>query len=632
MRRYALLVGCNTGRNQRALNHAQGDVRRVQQMLLRHAGWTDEQIITVVGDVTFNNVEDGVGCIRSQLKDNDFVLVYYAGHAGTFNGAYSLILPHEYYPVRNFIEPFITANKLSGSLLVLDTCYSERASVSAFQGFLRLITKRPDHMDQIQGIKGVRAVFAASAANQTARERSSGGILTSAFLLGCEAAGRDLSASVSGTVTLDSLSGYIQRELADKGQDFKAFTYGGSFDIKSRLDWRLRSGSSREYRQGSFIMLPEQTRNWYRISHDDELLSSHWSGNPLVIGVGVNGYRVQLYKVDLLQRRVEKSRELPVIARGQGIRMTQDAQHVVVCPAADDSVQVYAVESGGRLRDYAVNPDQFVITSHNMLVTHNSSSGLIEAWPILNRNQAVAMGSYPPGYKLRHMRAFPDGMRVVAGGSADGKARVWTLTQVLLTARNIQSMPSQTLECERLDSLSEAFLEVRKVAVSSSGEMIGVGFGGTGRVRVWLSREYSRPMSGVVFAQHGDYITALDFDTEDTWLASGCGGGKVYLTSLREKTNPRLIWEADRGTSPGERISALAFSRHSADPILAIGTTRGRVIVCGIGQHNSGARLELGEHEARGTVQSLGVFTRDNQPPQIVVSAQRALECWDFAW
>src|SRR5690242_20461273 len=126
MNRYALLIGCNQGKDSRTLESAEKDVERIRKLLLRHpVGWDDARITALRGMVTRQQIDDAIQALRAQVAADDFVFVYYAGHGTLCEEETCLVLPRQTYLVRHLTNAFVVHPQMCSALLVLDCCYSE---------------------------------------------------------------------------------------------------------------------------------------------------------------------------------------------------------------------------------------------------------------------------------------------------------------------------------------------------------------------------------------------------------------------------------------------------------------------------------------------------------------------------
>lgn len=602
---------------------AQSDVDRMHAMLLRHSSWAQSPITPLQGSVSARHIDAAIADMVPQLGAGDFVLVYYAGHAGTHGAEYVLHLPAEVYPITRLIDAFTTTPLPITSLMLIDACFAERAARHAFMEFLHDLGARPQ-TSQTSSILHTRVVIAASAADQPARERDSGGIVTSAFLEAAEHGGKKLEAAVGGIVDIPRLNRCIEQSAGPR-QQVKTVVYGSGFDVKTTLLWRLEQGGRREYPPKQFLMLEEDTHVWYATAGPQtELISAFWSGDPLTIALGFRDQPVQVLQLRQADRTVIPLAELPTMPVSRGIKVSSAGDQVAII-SAEGKVLVYPASGGTRpLREYPIRPGQFVITAQNMLVASAAPTGEIEVWP-LGRNDSVARSGEANLRAVNHLRALPDGSAVVTGSAEPGEALMWDLSSINPNARTTRVIDVQRIRTEPVGRLDKPFGEAQRVAISPDGRLIAVGFGGMpGRVRIWHSEDLSRPISTLAYPEHKSFISALEFSPDSSMLASGCAGGEVYITSLTGGRAPRLVRASRTGS---EWVTALAFAPLGQDPTLVIGTMSGQVETYvlartdGVPVNNSGQR---------GEVYRLGILADRSHPLRIIIAAKHGLECWDF--
>jgi caspase domain-containing protein/WD40 domain-containing protein len=625
MHRHALLIGCNKGKGLTPLEAAQSDAERVRTMLCRHTSWNRADVSVLLGNVTHRDIDNAIEALKQQLAAGDFVLVYYAGHAAVHASDYCLQLPGESYGITDLLDAFITTEEQIRSLLVIDACFSGRAAVNAFAAFLRKLAPKSHEPHSTQPAL-TRAIIAASAPNQPARERTSGGVMTTAFLSAAEHGGTDLLATSQGVATLETVSNYVKGELG-RQQELVSLVYGGGFDVKTNLDWRLRMGGSREYRSDQFLMLAEDTRMWYPTDNSNskpDLIGASWGGDPPKIALGFQGQPVKIQTVDHAQRKLIDVNEIQATTARNGVKVSSNGEQVGILKELDGLAVFPTLSSTRTGREFKVRPSKFLVTIQNLLVTC-TPAGAVQMWTLKsNRSEAVAQSN-----SLRagnHMRAFPDGSAVVTGSPDPGQAIKWSLPSLSShssSSRGMLSIEGSVISPEPVGAFGKLFGESLRVAICPDGDLIAVGFGGRpGRIRVWNSNELSTPMADVVYPEHKSFITALEFSADGKYVASGCADGEVYVTSIRDHKQHSKIRLGD-----GDYVTALAFSQLGQDPALAVGTNSGSVVIYVL----AGPTPKPLEYPGRGRVYRLALLASHDHPMQVLVAAQRGFECWDIA-
>jgi WD40 repeat protein len=633
MNRYALLIACNQGRGLPTLRGAEKDLQRVRDLLLRHpSGWGHgERIFALSGNVAPRQIDEAAQTLKQKITPDDFLLVYYAGHGRSHDGEAYLALPRHDYPVRQLTNTFLTQSPTRGVLMALDCCYSEPASISAFHRFIESLFPR-EAREARAAHHGQRAVFAAAIAS--AWEDDRGGIMTSAYIDGCDGGKPDLAATNDGIVDVDSLKRYIERSLLEQpqGQTFTGVTLG-VFDIRTELGWRLKKHGNRIYQPQNFIVFPEQTRLWYPSARSrKKLLSAHSIHHSEITAAGYENEDVVLLKLDRSQHTFREVRRFAVKSTERGIKLDSGGQVLAVQlwpsgGAHANKIEVFAADSGQELRTYDVVANQHVVLTGALLVTSNAENGLIEVWP-LSRKDAVAEGSIHVPYPVNHLRALADGKRLISGGQ-DGKVVLWDLGDVSERVHKRRELDGIHLRGDPLSPFEESLGQVMRVAASADDSLVAAGFGGRGRVRTWRLDNPSQPLPfGRLEDDHGSYITALEFSDDVKWLASGCGGGNVFLLSLKDRVKPVPAF-ATPDQQRQEAITALAFIPQSHDAALVIGTSTGRVCLYQIA---TGSSRELPDPYQRGEVYRIGIVADSDEPVTLLLAAQAGLEGWDFSW
>ena len=95
MRRYGLVIGCGT---------AEFDAERIETLLNCHAGW--EEVCVVRSPKKRQEIVTAQTTLFSKMKPEDFLFVYYAGHAAlvSHQTTLELTLGEETYPAVNLVN------------------------------------------------------------------------------------------------------------------------------------------------------------------------------------------------------------------------------------------------------------------------------------------------------------------------------------------------------------------------------------------------------------------------------------------------------------------------------------------------------------------------------------------------
>jgi hypothetical protein len=281
MMRYGLLLESSRARPDLAIPELDGPPQSlvlVHDLLTQHPGWGPDRLCTLTtADLeqtpTIHDLERRIERFVSDIKLNDFLFVYYIGHAHrrAEGGMESLdlALPKFDLPARVLITTCYMA-PINRVFLVFDCCFAERVAASAREHTLgRALTQWVNNLFEPHEREAVgertRVIFTACQTRERAFvSRDGAGVLagsfTRAFVTGCCGGTTTTSAyNTQGDVTTLSLAEFLTRQMADEGLQRPVFDVHGAFDIKAikAVDsLRPRRGDA----QSPFKMLPAGRR------------------------------------------------------------------------------------------------------------------------------------------------------------------------------------------------------------------------------------------------------------------------------------------------------------------------------------------------------------------------------------
>jgi hypothetical protein len=263
MARHAILIGYNgpTRQPDEKLSYAESDiVERLLPWLREHPAWRRDADIAVCGPATAPT-DSGIRVIDAthlvpelervirQARQDDFVFVYFAGHAVVrpIDGVETecIELPNVWLPLDQFRR--ISRQNVNGCavFLVLDCCYPlvRRDRAGRVVEFRRIVSKLGSVIPEtdLQFIRsrnlGMVEVLGACLPGQEANESplEGGGFFASAFIRACEGSGRTppaTDARCPGVVTTASIVAMIEQDL--RGWQRPALSSADPFGLRLR--------------------------------------------------------------------------------------------------------------------------------------------------------------------------------------------------------------------------------------------------------------------------------------------------------------------------------------------------------------------------------------------------------------
>lgn len=237
-RKWAVVIGINRYENPgiTPLRYAEADARTLADALVKYGGFQEKDVFVLTTDrsgyefPTRTNVAFRFDFLIKNMGPNDTLLVYFSGHGVEIEGqsflltaeadSRSLLTLQQSALEAHDLFTWLSATKAARTLLVVDACRNDpmagkgdadNALSDAMAKDLTLVAAR-EPGPKAEVIPASATFFACSAGQRSYEWNDKGhGFFTYYLVQGLqgEAAGPD------GRITLQSLTGYVQREVAD---------------------------------------------------------------------------------------------------------------------------------------------------------------------------------------------------------------------------------------------------------------------------------------------------------------------------------------------------------------------------------------------------------------------------------
>jgi uncharacterized caspase-like protein len=197
--------------------------------------------------------------LQSKVTKNDWVMIFFAGHAKSDLVYSYYFLPWDYdhsYPHATQISEYDIAAHLRGikgkKLLIMDTCYAGNLANSPIRsvgdgGGRRSLPLRDvrSYAERLIEIDPGLILFAASSLDQTAREsdRLGHGVFTSALLEALSSPGRFANRRYSGALTVLDIRDWIEEEVVRQSRDRQRPIIVGRADLVRAPFWQVAPGT-----------------------------------------------------------------------------------------------------------------------------------------------------------------------------------------------------------------------------------------------------------------------------------------------------------------------------------------------------------------------------------------------------
>ena len=218
--KWALIIGIDKYQNETNLRYAVDDAEAIQNLLVTHFGYSENQITLLTNDnATLQNIKSHLGKIANNTGKNDAFLVFYAGHGitlpthqggemgyllpvdGDKNNIYATCLPMS--EVKN-IGSISTAKHV---LFLMDACYGGLMAME----YRSLEKNTPGYLKKLAREKS-RQIITAGGKGEKVMEKAIWG--HSAFTKNLISALRDnLADDGDGFITANELAVYLKKRV-----------------------------------------------------------------------------------------------------------------------------------------------------------------------------------------------------------------------------------------------------------------------------------------------------------------------------------------------------------------------------------------------------------------------------------
>ena len=225
---WAVIIGINDYKNMPNLNYAVNDAKSVKEMLMKNFNYREDHIKVILNEnATKEGILKGFNELLKEAKENDRVLIFYAGHGETYTlptgGEKGYLVPVDGDPENLFLSS-IPMNQLyeianmsyaKHILYLVDACYGGLA-ISAARG---LTKSTPNYIKKITRERG-RQIITAGGKGEQVLERSEWGhsAFTKNLLVGLEQGSADMDDD--GVITADELGGFLAERVYNETEGY----------------------------------------------------------------------------------------------------------------------------------------------------------------------------------------------------------------------------------------------------------------------------------------------------------------------------------------------------------------------------------------------------------------------------
>ena len=232
---WALVIGIDKYENVRPLNYAVKDAKSIQGILLNTFEFPEENITLLINeDATKQSIIQAFSDITTNAKDNDRVLIYFAGHGETMElpegGEMGYLLPVDGNDKNLYVSSIGLAelknislmSKAKHLLYLDDACYGGIAAVGS-RGLNSITT--PNYIEKITKNKS-RQIITAGGKGEEVIEKPEWG--HSAFTLNLNRGLKDGNADMNadGYITANELGMFLSEKVTIDSENQQTPQYG----------------------------------------------------------------------------------------------------------------------------------------------------------------------------------------------------------------------------------------------------------------------------------------------------------------------------------------------------------------------------------------------------------------------
>jgi len=177
---YALLIGIDKYKNVRPLHYAVKDAESIKEILVSTFDFPEDNVKLLINDeATLSNIKNSLSEISSSARENDRVLIYFAGHGDTYDlpegGERGYFLPIDGKKDNLFTTSFpmdeiniiSSMSESKHMLFLIDACYGGLSAVGA-RGLN--VNTTPNYINKITEDKG-RTIITAGGRDEEVLEK-----------------------------------------------------------------------------------------------------------------------------------------------------------------------------------------------------------------------------------------------------------------------------------------------------------------------------------------------------------------------------------------------------------------------------------------------------------------------------
>ena len=181
---FALLIGIDKYHNWRQLNYAVADAETMQKLLTENLDFPNENVFMLLDEeATLLNIKTEMNKIKNLAKDNDRVLIYFAGHGITVplpkGGEEGYLIPvdgGEEDALDITALPMSEMKRVSDRVAAKDMLFLMDACYSGLMGIRGLSKDKNENISlKKTAVGGSRTVITAGRKGETAQERAEWG-------------------------------------------------------------------------------------------------------------------------------------------------------------------------------------------------------------------------------------------------------------------------------------------------------------------------------------------------------------------------------------------------------------------------------------------------------------------------
>ena len=231
---YALIIGIDKYENVQPLNYAVKDAETIQDILVNTFDFPKDNVRLLKNEeATLLNIKNSLSEISSSARENDRVLIYFAGHGDTYDlpegGEMGYLLPIDgkkdnlfatSIPM-NDIKSISSMSNSKHMLFLIDACYGGLLTI----GSRGINPTTPNYIDKITKDKG-RQIITAGGRGEQVIEKSEWG--HSAFTLNLNRGLKDGNAdmNVDGYITAGELGLFLSEKVTIDSDNQQTPQYG----------------------------------------------------------------------------------------------------------------------------------------------------------------------------------------------------------------------------------------------------------------------------------------------------------------------------------------------------------------------------------------------------------------------